>query len=159
MMQYFRFHYAKPSLKLSFERAVELDHRADIKASGGSDESYTPNASIATLKEIFKEDFYRQPVLTAQAGRPLPYRRKDGIDELTAKALKQLDGGTSRYQMMLDEKQGTSSGIAATRNSARRKLDVSLAGSLNLGAPSADSTDTTDLPDKKHVTFEPREII
>jgi len=156
MMYYFRFHYAKPSLKLSFERAVELDHRADIKASGGSDESYTPNASMATLKETFKDDFYRQPVLTAEAGRPLPYRRKDGMDELTANALKQLEGGTSRYQMMLDEKQGTTSGIAATKNSARRKLDVSLADSFPLDAP---STDTHDTPSRKHVAFEPREIV
>ena len=117
---------------------------------------YTPNASIASLKETFKDDFYRQPVLTAEAGRPLPYRRKDGIDELTAKALKQLEGGTSRYQMMLDEKQGTTSGIAATKNSARRKLGVSLADSFPLDSP---STDTADTPSRKHVAFEPREIV
>ena len=106
MMYYFRAHYANPSLKLSLERAIELDHRADIKASDGNgdDVAYTPSAAATKLKEKFSEDFYRQPVLTARAGRPLPYRRKDGADELTKIAWSKLDGETSRYQRMLDEK-------------------------------------------------------
>lgn len=128
MMHYFRAHYANPSLKLSLERAIELDHRADIEASGGSDdETYTPGAAATKLRGRFSEDFYRQPVLTVEAGRPLPYRRLEGPDELTTIAWSKLDGETSRYQRMLDgNKKGTASGLQAAKgqNSGQRRLEL-----------------------------------
>lgn len=169
MMYYFRAHYANPSLKLSLERAIELDHRADIKASGGNDDdvAYTPSAAATKLKEKFSEDFYRQPVLTARAGRPLPYRRKDGADELTKIAWSKLDGETSRYQRMLDEnKTGTTSGLGAAKeqNSGQRRLDVhrSLVDNYSLDEEldSSGSGDGANVDRRtKQVSFGPREIV
>jgi len=169
MMYYFRAHYANPSLKLSLERAIELDHRADIKASGGNDdETYTPRAAAMKLKEKFSEDFYRQPVLTAEAGRPLPYRRKEGPDQLTKIAWSKLDGETSRYQRMLDgNKTGAISGLRAAKeqNSAQRRLDIHRSlfdhYSLNEILTSTESGDGGNSDDKsgKQVSFGPREIV
>ena len=169
MMYYFRAHYANPSLKLSLERAIELDHRADIKASGGNDDdvTYTPSAAATKLKEKFSEDFYRQPVLTAEAGRPLPYRRKDGADELTKIAWSKLDGDTSRYQRMLDgNRTGTTSGLRAAKeqNSGQRRLDVNRSlvdnYSLDEELDSGVSGDGANADKSaKQVSFGPREIV
>lgn len=120
MMNYFRDHYATPSLKLSLEIAIEIDRVADCKTPGNQ------IAGKKKLDETFKGEHYRQPVLTAEAGRPLPYRREEGVDELTAVALDRLQKRASRFQIMTDEtKRGVAPGSTpAAQNSAKRHLDV-----------------------------------
>lgn len=104
MMHYFRTHYADPSLKLSLERAVELDYLANSKASGAQYGDPSPKSGAETkLDEAFSANYYRQPVLTVAAGRPLPYRRAFGMDGITAEVLTELNGSRSRYQAMADE--------------------------------------------------------
>lgn len=128
MMYYFRAHYATPSQKLSFEYAIELDRIADIATSANENAGgyVTPGACKERLEETFKGEYYRQPVLAAEAGRPLPYRREEGVDDLTATALDKLRRGVSRFQIMIDgSKQGVQPGSTPTaKNTARRHLDI-----------------------------------
>jgi len=127
MIYYFREHYATPSTKLSLERAIELDHVVHLKtADKDADESEASQVGKEKLAQRFKEEYYRQPVLTLEAGRPMPYRREKGVDELTATALKTLQASVSRFQIMTDEaKQGVQSGSSSPRkNRGRRRLDV-----------------------------------
>ena len=103
-MQHFRTHYAEPSLRLSLERAIELDYIADIKASSAQTISgHSPNTAAENLAKTFSADYYRQPVLTVAADYPLPYRRADDIDELTASVLNELRSESSKYHPMLDD--------------------------------------------------------
>lgn len=99
MMQYFRKNYAEPSEQLSLERAVELDYDFDFMASF-SQGSGTHGAGTQNVGTTFREDAYRQPVLTEEAGIPLPYRRGEEGDELTEQAIRELRSKESRYQRM-----------------------------------------------------------
>lgn len=92
-MNYFRHHYAEPSLLLSMERAREYDRVSefnDFEEQPEGDRARlvgipsSPNG-MESRRRNFDKDSYRQPVLSEKHIEPLPYRR-GREDELTMKA-------------------------------------------------------------------------
>lgn len=98
MMSYFKKSYADPSTKLSLERAVDLDFLSDVRASS-QDMPMVYGAGADEPSSTFCEDAYRQPVLTEEAGVPLPYRGGE-MDDLTREAIQKLKTKQTRYARM-----------------------------------------------------------
>ena len=74
---YFHTKYAKPSKKLTLERAFELDDKIGTFISSPTKgvRPDTPTRRGAVPPQIgFSSDYYKQPVLTEPPGEPLPYR-------------------------------------------------------------------------------------
>ncbi|CAB9506338.1 CSC1-like protein ERD4 [Seminavis robusta] len=88
-MQYFKQHYADPSMLLSMERAREYDrvseyHDDDETPPRGGGLG-SPRNGIESRRRNFDSFAYKQPVLTERVIEPLPYRRGKN-DEMTLEA-------------------------------------------------------------------------
>eukprot|EP00934_Nitzschia_sp_Nitz4_P006176 Nitzschia sp. Nitz4//scaffold4_size323378//84551//88052//NITZ4_000640-RA/size323378-snap-gene-0.407-mRNA-1//1//CDS//3329553339//6166//frame0 len=93
---YFSQHYAKPSTRLSLERAREYDRVSEVVAlhEVPARELFkrkgAPELGVAARRSQFDKNSYRQPVLTEPPMTPMHYRRghPDTITEEVATSIK-----------------------------------------------------------------------
>ena len=73
--------YIDNSSALTLERAVDLDKATVRRQTNGFE--------TVGIQDLFRDDHYRQPILTERPGIPLPYRRGQN-DLLTEEAIRKL---------------------------------------------------------------------
>jgi hypothetical protein len=102
IMRYFDETYAKPSDRLSLERAREFDRlSAEKEASEDGDALASTDRGIEKRKEEFDVHQYRQPVLTEFAAEPWTYRR--GQDDPETNSVRDRLGRINRHTSHAEE--------------------------------------------------------
>lgn len=81
-------------MALTLERAVDMDEAHERMYS---QEKIGEQTDAKKIHVMFRDDYYRQPILTEKAGIPLPYRR-GFIDPLTKEARRKLGVGVSAHR-------------------------------------------------------------
>lgn len=94
LMQQLQTNYIDTSMALTLERAVDMDEAHERMYS---QEKIGEQTDAKKIHVMFRDDYYRQPILTEKAGIPLPYRR-GFIDPLTKEARRKLGVGVSAHR-------------------------------------------------------------